>query len=51
MSCPVDYEEANLPYKTTDHMMMYQNDSETSSQECVRNDQVMPPMNMTTKDR
>ena len=51
MNCPVDYEEANSPEKTTDHMMMYQNDSEKSSQECVGNDQDMLPMNVTTKDR
>ena len=51
MNCPVDYEEANSQDKSTDHMMMYQNESKTSSQECVGNDQDMLPIKMTTKDR
>ena len=48
MNCPMDYEDSN--YSNKSELMMYQNNPETSSQECVeRDEEKMRMMNMKVK--
>ena len=50
MNCPVDYEDSN--YHKKSKLMMYQDNPETSSQECVGKDgETSPMMNLGIKQK
>ena len=42
MNCPIDYKDSN--YSNRSKLMMYQDNPETSSKECIGEDEETPPM-------